>query len=191
MTDSRLDREATMQSIIAAIADSQPSWITLPPPAAGVPSELRAAIEAFSAGPRPAAQAATQWLKTEAVDAHGISRTRVLIAEHRIAGFYSLASAQVALRQSHRRSLGIKQSVVSVPAALVTWIARDSRSAIDGVQLVRHAAGTARRAAALQAATVLVVDAFDDDTAMMWRERFGFKPSGDKRRLWLPLDASN
>jgi len=189
MTDSQLEHEATTQSIIAALADPQKTWITLPP-AAAVPPALRAALDAFDAGERPAAQAATHWLETEAVNAYGTSRTRLLIAEHRIAGFYSLASAQVELRQAHRRSLGITQNISSVPAALVTWIAKDRQSGIDGDELLLHAAGTARRAAALQAATVLVVDAFDDATAAMWRSQFGYKSSRDKRRLWLPLDEA-
>ncbi|MCA1678332.1 MAG: hypothetical protein LC777_04985 [Actinobacteria bacterium] len=190
MTDSQLEHEAITQSIIAALADPQQTWITLPPVADHVPPALRAALDAFDAGQRPAAYAAMQWLKTEAIDAYAISRTRLLIAEHRIAGFYSLASAQVALRQSQRQSLGVTQNIVNVPAALVTWIAKDAQSGIDGVDLVLHATGTARRAAALQAATVLVVDAFDDETDRMWRGRFGFKSSSDKRRLWLPLDPT-
>lgn len=188
MTDLQLAHAATTQSIIAALADPQPTWITLPP-AAAVPPALRAALDAFDAGQRPAAQAATDWLRTEAANAYATSRTRLLIAEHRIAGFYSLASAHVELRPSHRRSLGITQDIVSVPAALVTWIGKDAQSGIDGVDLLLHATATARRAAVLQAATVLVVDAFDDETAAMWRKR-GFRSSRDKRRLWLPLDAS-
>jgi hypothetical protein len=116
-----------------------------------------------------------------------------LVIDHQVSGFYSLASAQVALRPQHRRSLGLDQSVVSVPAALVAWIAKDTRSEIDGADLLRHAAATARRAATLQASAVLVVDPYDDETALMWRERFGFRSSGETgalKRLWLPLHPS-
>jgi hypothetical protein len=70
--------------------------------------------------------------------------------------------------------------------------AKGRRAGIDGKVLLLHAAATARRAAALQATTLLVVDPFDDDTAAMWRERYGFRASVDARRprrLWLPLDA--
>ena len=192
MTD-HLSRDATASSILAALADPVPTWITLPRTAADVPLALRTAMDAFEAGDRPAARAAAQWLKREAVDAYETSRTRLLLAEHRVAGFYSLASAQVALRSQHRKALGLSQDVVSVPAALVAWIAKDKRSAVDGGELLLHAAATARRAATLQAAALLVVDPYDDETAQMWRTRFGFKSSSERgplKRLWIPLDLS-
>ncbi|MEJ7655425.1 MAG: hypothetical protein WKF33_00105 [Thermoleophilaceae bacterium] len=47
------------------------------------------------------------------------------------------------------------------------------------------------RSRAYQATAVLVVDAFDDETENMWRERYGFRSAADKarpNRLWLPLD---
>jgi hypothetical protein len=37
---------------------------------------------------------------------------------------------------------------------------------------------------------VPVVDPYDEETAAMWREHFGFRPSSEARtpkRLWLPL----
>lgn len=188
---TRLDSQAIARSILAAPEDSEPTWITLPPSAVEIPTALRTAMEAFDAGDGPAARAASEWLKTRAIDAYETSRTRLLIAEHRVAGFYSLASAQVALRPQHRQALGLTQSIVSVPAALITWIAKDGRSEIDGVDLLRHATATARRAATLQAAVVLVVDPYDEETNQMWRERFGFRPSSEKgplKRLWLPLN---
>lgn len=105
-----------------------------------------------------------------------------------MAGFYSLASAQVELSQRDRRRVGV--APVRVPAALITWIAKDKRAEIDGKPLLLHAAATARRAAELQATSVLVVDPFDEETAAMWRERYGFRASVETRtpkRLWLPL----
>jgi hypothetical protein len=190
MTSSDLGEITTEESIVAALADPEPSWITLPPTDVDVLSELRAVLDAFDAGGRPAAVAATSWLKTQALDSYQTSRTRLLVAEHGVAGFYSLASAQVALSQRDRRRLGV--APVRVPAALVAWIAKDVRAGIGGETLLLHAAATARRAAALQATTVLVVDPFDEETAVMWRERFGFRPSAEpaeRRRLWLPLRA--
>jgi hypothetical protein len=81
-----------------------------------------------------------------------------------------------------------------VPAALITWIAKDRRAALDGKLLPLHAAATARRAAELQATSVLVVDPFDEETATMWRERYGFRSSAEARkhkRLWLPLQLAD
>jgi hypothetical protein len=101
-----------------------------------------------------------------------------------------LASAQVALRGQHREALGLSGDIVNVPAALIAWIAKDTQSDVDGSDLLRHAAATARRAATLQATAVIVLDPFDEASAQMWRERFGFRPSsqpGALKRLWLPL----
>ncbi len=58
-----------------------------------------------------------------------------------MAGFYSLASAQVTLSQRDRR-LGVDP--VRVPAALVTWIAKDVRADIDGKVLLLHADASKR-----------------------------------------------
>jgi hypothetical protein len=188
MTSHDLDEADTGESIAEVLAGSEPTWVTLPPPGAEVPDELRGALDAFDAGERPAAVAAGAWLRAEALGSYHTSRTRLLIAQHRVAGFYSLASAQVELSQRDRRRAGLDP--VRVPAALVTWIAKDRRAEIDGKLLLLHAAATARRAAELQATSVLVVDPFDEETAAMWRERFGLRPSAEARkpkRLWLPL----
>ena len=188
MADKDLDETDTGESIAEALADSEPTWVTLPSRQNEVPNELRVALDAFDAGERPAALAAGSWLRTEALASHQTSRTRLLIADHRVAGFYSLASAQVELSQHDRRRVGVDP--VHVPATLVTWIAKDKRAEIEGKLLLLHAAATARRAAELQATSVLVVDPFDEETAAMWRKRFGFRPSAEARkpkRLWLPL----
>lgn len=190
MTGQDLGEAAVAESIAAALADSQPSWVTLPPRGEELPSELLLAFDDFDAGERAAAQAAGAWLRTRAVAAHQTSRTRLLIAAGRVEGFYSLASAQVELSEHDRRRVGVDP--VRVPATLVTWIAKDRRAEIEGKLLLLHAAATARRAAELQATSVLVVDPFDDETAAMWRERYGFRPSAEARRpkrLWLPLQT--
>jgi hypothetical protein len=191
MNGQDVEQAAADASIADALADTDPTWITLPGPQHELPSELRDALNDFDAGGRPAALAAGEWLREEAVPSYQTSRTRLLIAEHRIAGFYSLAAAQVELSQNHRRSAGFIP--VRVPAALVTWIAKDKRVDVGGTELLAHASATARRAAELQATAVLVVDPFDDRTAKMWRERFGFRASREARtpkRLWLPLETT-
>jgi hypothetical protein len=190
MTRSDVGEITTAESIVVALADSQPSWVTLPPANVEVPAELHDALDAFDAGERPAGNAAARWLKDQALGAYQTARTRLLVAEHRVAGFYSLTSARVALSQRDRRRLDVDP--VQVPAALVAWIAKDARADIDGKTLLLHAAATARRVAALQATSVLVVDPFDKETATMWRARFGFRPSaepGEHKRLWLPLQT--
>lgn len=178
-------------AIAGALARGEPSWVTLHDLAGEPFSELRPAIEAFDAGPRAAAEAATAWLKEGALRGASTARTRLLVAEGRVLGFYALASTEVELRSKHRRGLpGADPKIVRVPGTLVAWLARDRRSDIDGKLLLMHAAATARRARELQATTVLVVDAYDEETERMWRERFGFRSSADARprRLWIPLD---
>jgi hypothetical protein len=192
MTGQDLGEAATAESVATALADSQPSWITLPSRDEELPSELQFALDGFEAGDRAAARAAGAWLRTQAVAAHQTSRTRLLIAGGRVAGFYSLAAAQVELSQRDRRHAGV--APVRVPAALITWIAKDRRAALDGKLLLLHAAATARRAAELQATSVLVVDPFDEETATMWRDRHGFRSSAEARRpkrLWLPLQPAD
>ncbi len=192
MANQDLGEVTTAESISAALVDLQPTWITLPSRDEELPTELQLAVDDFDAGGRAAAKAATAWLQKEAVAAHQTSRTRLLIAGRRIAGFYSLASAQVELSQRDRRRVGVVP--VRVPAALITWIAKDKRAEIDGKLLLLHAAATARRAAELQATSVLVVDPFDDETAAMWRKRYGFRASVETRkpkRLWLPLEPAD
>jgi hypothetical protein len=157
--------------------------------------DLTSAIDNFDAGRRPAASAATTWLRTQAIASHQTSRTRLLVVAGRVEGFYSLASAQVELSQRDRRRAGFGRAdfePVRVPAALITWIAKDRHGTLDGKLLLLHAAATARRASELLAMPVLVVDPFDQQTAAMWRSRYGFRASVDGRRpkcLWLPLDA--
>ncbi len=192
MTGRDLGDAAIAASIDATLADPQPTWITLPSIDEELPTDLRLALDEFDAGERAAAKAAGAWLQTEAVAAHQTSRTRLLIADRRVAGFYSLASAQVELSQRDRRRVGV--APVRVPAALITWIAKDKRAEIDGKLLLLHAAATARRAAELQATSVLVVDPFDEETAAMWRKRYGFRASVETRkvkRLWLPLEPAD
>lgn len=184
------DRHEPDAPPLDACADHEPLWVTLPTSSDRLTAELRSAIEEFDAGDHDAAIAATRWLHTEAIPSHRTSRTRLLLTDGRVAGFYSLASAQVELSQRDRRRVGIDP--VRVPAALITWIAKDRRAKLDGRLLLLHATATARRASQLLATSVLVVDPFDDETSAMWRSRYGFRVSAEARRpkrLWLPLDG--
>lgn len=189
MTDAE---STTSRALEAALSDQALSWIKLTPE---IP-RLRAldeAIEAFDAGERAAAKAAARWLREESRDSARAARTYLLVARQRVLAFYAIASTTVALQQRHRRRIGLDPSSasVSVPAALVAWIAKSPGDQVSGAQVLRHTAATARLVDRLQATTVLVVDPFDEDTAKMWRGRFGFRrgagEDGRRGRLWLPL----
>jgi len=180
-------REAT----VVALADDEPSWVRLHDSAGEPYDELLPAIEEFDAGPRAAAVEATGWLKDGALRGESTARTRLMVARGRVLGFHALASTEVELRSKHRRGLrGADPDVVRVPGTLVAWLAKAHDSDIGGELLLMHAVATARQASEFQATTVLVVDAYDEETEIMWRERFRFRSSADPRprRLWLPLD---
>ena len=113
MMGQDLADDTTAESIASALADPQPSWITLPSRDEELPGELRLALDDFDAGERAASKAAGNWLRTQGVAAHQTSRTRLLIADGRVAGFYSLASAQVELSQRDR--LRVDVAPVRVP----------------------------------------------------------------------------
>jgi len=167
---------------------AEPSWLTLPRADEEIPSELAVAITAFDAGERSAARAAAEWLKQDARRHYDTARTRLLVADGRVLGFYALASAQVRLTGDDREQSfgGVDHSI---PAALIAWIAKAHEAGVDGGEILLHAAATARRAADQQATAVLVVDPYDDDTSEMWQQRFGFRSSAGRnsKRLWLPL----
>ncbi len=175
------------QEWLRLLSEREPSWLTLPPSKIELPRELTAAIDAFDAGERQAARAASDWLRKEAHASYDTARTRLLVADGRVLGFYALASAQVALSTEQRaRSFGGVPHV-SIAASLVAWMAKAAGAQVDGRELLLHAVATARRASVLQATAVLVVDPFDEETGEMWQQRFGFRRSAEKRRLWLSL----
>jgi hypothetical protein len=106
---------------------------------------------------------------------------------------YALCAAQIALSREERAQLG-GVHYRTQPAILLAQFARAADTPGIGDEMLRHADTSARRALLYVGATVLVVDPFDQDTAEMWRQRFGFQDSeqavpGNRRlrRLWLSL----
>jgi hypothetical protein len=80
------------------------------------------------------------------------------------------------------------------PAILLAQFARADGSPGIGEEMLQHANRIAQRALRYVGATVLVIGAFDSDTAEMWRQRFGFQDSEQPvpghrplRRQWLSL----
>jgi hypothetical protein len=63
--------------------------------------------------------------------------------------------------------------------------------------LLRHADAIAQTVTRLQATCVLALDPFDDDTAELWKERYGFEPvappleagAAASDRLWVSLEG--
>lgn len=189
---TNIDIITTIRAIDEALADAEPTWVTLPPVDANISALFRRALADFDAGAKPAAVAATHWLQQSALAQHQNSRTALYIGNGRIAGYYSLCNAQVELSQRQRKKLDLRTPIGTLPASLVTWLAKDHRADFDGELLVMHAAATARKATMTQASVALVLDPYDDETAEMWRTRFGFRRSSGSNadRLWVPLARS-
>jgi hypothetical protein len=178
-----------VKAVDEALVDSEPTWVTLPPVDIEVSEAFKRALDQFDAGPKPAGVAATEWLHQCAVTQYELSRTTLYIANGAIAGYYSLCNSTVEISQSHRKKkLALDTERGTLPASLVTWLAKDHRADFDGTLLLKHATAVARKAMLTQASVALVLDPFDDETAEMWKTRYGFrKSSGSSGRLWIPL----
>ncbi len=170
------------------------TWVRWTPEAAATGPDLRAAVAAFAAPPTPAGRAATTWLREESIDNHPATVTWLAIIDDEAVGFFALAASSVEIRQAHRRRLDVRSGPPTQSASLVAWLAVAQARAGTGLGdvLLGQAYATARRAAELQGAVVLVVDPFDDAVETYWRERYGFRSSATtgrdgRRRLWAPL----
>ena len=155
--------------------------------------ELGEAIRLFQPLPGPAGESVAEWLTERALREPQEATVRVRLSHGRITGVYALCAAQVALGTEERTQLG-GVHYRTQPAILLAQFARAVDAPGIGAEMLHHADSSARRALRYIGATVLVVDPFDQDTAEMWRQRFGFQDSeqavpGNRRlrRQWLSL----
>lgn len=163
------------------------------PPTEIIPSRMiKAALENFRTHDMPAGQAATEWLRSHAFGEYMTSRTTLLLGRGEILGFYALSSASVEMDRDARSSAGVSVDRKLVPATLLAWIARNPNAQTTGREMCLHAIETCRRVNQLQATTVLILDAWDSETAEMWLGRkLGLRRLREgKNRLWLPLDGN-
>jgi hypothetical protein len=155
--------------------------------------ELGIAIDAFQPVASPAGDNAAEWLTERALREPQEATVRLRLSHGRVTGVYALCAAQIALSREERARLG-DVHYRTQPAILLAQFARAADTPGIGDEMLQHADGVARRALRYIGATVLVVDPFDQDTAEMWRERFGFQDSEQPvpghrrlRRQWLSL----
>jgi hypothetical protein len=160
--------------------------------------ELGTAIDAFRPVPSPAGDSAAGWLAERALREPQEATVRLRLSHGKVTGVYALCAAQIALSSEERAQLG-GVHYRTQPAILLAQFARAADAPGIGEEMLRHADSIARRVLRYIGATVLVVDPFDQDTAEMWRERFGFQDSeqpvpeqpvpGNRRlrRQWLSL----
>lgn len=173
---------------------SASQWVTLSPRTAT--PELLAAIDAFEPLNFPAGDAAAKFLKDEAVVNSSMSRTHLLVFEQRVEGFVSLCSGSVKLSKRSVRSLGLRTTITTMPAIVLTWVARHRESSTTGFELVQTAFALARETAKNIGVAAFVLDPWDDKVATIWRsEPYPFRDSEQRRRgkpprLWTPLEAT-
>ncbi|HWX88360.1 MAG TPA: hypothetical protein VNX67_09305 [Solirubrobacteraceae bacterium] len=154
---------------------------------------LEDAIQAFKAPPGPAGESVSRWLVEHAFHEPQEATVRLRLSYGRVTGVYALCAAQITLDTAERAQLGGVRYRTQ-PAILLAQFARAADAPGIGAELLRHATGTARRARTYVGATALVVDPFDEPTAEMWREHFGFRDSQQRvpgnrslRRQWVSL----
>jgi hypothetical protein len=157
--------------------------------------ELGETIRSFEAAEGPAGESVAEWLAERALHEPQEATLRIRLSHGKVTGVYALCTAQVALSSEERAQLG-GVHYRTQPAILLAQFARSADSSGIGEEMLQHAYGIARRALHYVGATVLVVDPFDQDTAGMWHQRFGFQDSeqpvpGNRRlrRQWLSLQS--
>ena len=152
-------------------------------------------MNAFKSLDCPAGKAAAKFLRDEAVVNSVMTRTHLLVADDRVEGFISLCSGSVKLSERSIRSLGIRTTRKTMPAVLLTWVARQRESSTTGLELVETAFALARESAKNIGVAAFVLDPWDEKVADIWRSApYPFRNSEQKRkgkppRLWAPLDS--
>jgi hypothetical protein len=92
----------------------------------------------------PAGKAAGEFLSHEALVNSAMTRTHLLVSDNRVEGFISLCSGSVQLSERSIRSLGLRTAIRTMPAVVLTWVARHRESPGRGLELVETAFALAR-----------------------------------------------
>jgi hypothetical protein len=175
------------------VLDRARAYVRVDQQAVAALPELGEAVRSFRPVPGPAGETAAEWLVERALREPQEATVRLRLSHGKVTGVYALCAAQIALSSEERAQLG-GVHYRTQPAILLAQFARADDTPGIGEEMLQHADSSARRALRYVGATVLVVDPFDQDTAEMWRQRFGFQDSeqpvpGNRRlrRQWLSL----
>jgi len=159
-------------------------------------ADVARAVEDFESIDTAAGHEATDWLRSHSLLNHPSTITYLYAIEDRIDGYFAITSSSVTLSQSQRKALGPGQSNYRIHptqgAALITWLARHREAEDDTAsRILTYAISIALKVAELQGTLVLVLEAYDEDLADRWMQKYGFRRAGateaGKSRLWLPL----
>ena len=157
--------------------------------------ELAKKVETFESLSHPAGEAAARWLREDAYDNDGLTKTRLLVSDDRVEGFVATCFGSVDLTEGGMKRLPVRRNLRrrQAPAFLVCWVARHRDSSIPGVQLMLTAVGLARHAKRNSGLVALALDPHDDGVAAMWRSApWHFQQcrdpgDGRQRRLYIPI----
>ncbi|MGE5282943.1 MAG: hypothetical protein ACM3N0_11620 [Chloroflexota bacterium] len=158
-------------------------------------SELALKVEDFEPLEYPAGIEAARWLKEDALENDGMSKTRLLMTDERVEGFISMCFGTVELTGGGKKRLPVTRRLqrTQAPAFIVCWVARHRDSPIPGMQLMLTAVGLAREAKHLGGLVALALDPHDDEVAMMWQNQPWYfrkcreREDGRPARLYLPI----
>ena len=158
-------------------------------------SGLERKVAEFESLDKPAGIEAARWLREDAFENDGLTKTRVLVSDERVEGFIATCFGSVDLTEGGMRRLSVPRRLRRrrVPAFIVCWIARHRESDIPGTQLMLTAVALARDAKRNSGLAALALDPHDEEVAEMWRGGpWHFRKCrerGDSRptRLYLPI----
>jgi hypothetical protein len=157
--------------------------------------DLAEKVAQFKSLDHPAGIEASRWLREDAYDNDGLTKTRLLVSDERVEGFISTCFGVVDLTHGGVRRLAVPRHLrrKQVPAFLVCWVARHSEGEIPGTQLMLTAVGLAREAKRNSGLVAFAVDPHDDEVAAMWRsapwhfQQCRKREDGRQTRLYIPI----
>lgn len=174
--------------------DPRGEWLRFDRDRAGDPAFLQK-IEDFCSLDEPAGVEASRWLREDALENDGLTKTRVLVSDDRVEGFIATCFGSVDLTRGGEKRLGVPRRLQrrQVPAFIVCWVARHQASNIPGTQLMLTAVALAREAKRISGLAALALDPHDEEVAKMWQsEPWHFRRCRDRAdgrptRLYIPI----
>lgn len=157
--------------------------------------ELAQKIEEFVSLDFPAGEEAARWLREDALDNDGLTKTWVLESDERVEGFIATCSGQVDLTGGGKKRLPVPRRLhrTQAPAHIVCWVAKHRDSPISGKQLMLTTVGLAREAKRNTGLVALALDPHDEEVAKMWRSKPWYfqkcrnPEDGRQARLYIPI----
>lgn len=157
--------------------------------------ELAQKVDEFEAVDVPAGVVAARWLREDALDNDGMTKTWLLVTDERVEGFIATCYGSVELTGGGRKRLPVPGRLhrSQAPAFLVCWVAKHRESPISGRQLMLTAVGLAREAKRNSGLVALAIDPHDDEVAAMWRgkpwhfQKCRDRKDGSQPRLYIPI----